>query len=61
MWIKENLPKVPQKSKTWEGFQYSIHQARYLKVLLDYGEVPMGNNVAEPSGGDATSVRKTGG
>lgn len=25
LWIKENLPKVPQKSKTWEGFQYSIH------------------------------------
>ena len=48
-WIKENLPKVPQKSKTWEGFQYSIHQERYLKVFLDDGEVPMDNNAAEQS------------
>lgn len=49
VWIKENLPKVPQKSKTWEGFQYSIHQERYLKVFLDDGEVPMDNNAAEQS------------
>lgn len=47
--IKENLPKVPQKSKIWEGFQYSIHQERYLKVFLDDGEVPMDNNAAEQS------------
>ena len=49
MWVKENIPKVPQKSKTWEGFSYSINQEKYLKVFLDDGEVPMDNNAAEQS------------
>ena len=35
--------------KEREGFQYSIHQERYLKVFLDDGEVPMDNNAAEQS------------
>ena len=48
-WVKENIPKVPQKSKTWEGFNYSINQEKYLKVFLDDGEVPMDNNAAEQS------------
>ena len=48
-WVRENLPKVPQKSKTWEGFRYSLHQEKYLKVFLDDGEVPMDNNAAEQS------------
>ena len=48
-WIRENLPKVPQKSKTWEGFNYSLGQEKYLKVFLDDGEVPMDNNAAEQS------------
>lgn len=48
-WVRENLLKVPQKSKTWEGFQYSINQEKYLKVFLDDGEVPMDNNAAEQS------------
>ena len=50
-WAKENIQKVPQKSKTWEGFQYSINQEKYLKVFLDDGEVPMDNNAAEQSYG----------
>ena len=49
VWAKENIQKVPQKSKTWEGFQYSINQEKYLKVFLDDGEVPMDNNAAEQS------------
>ena len=49
MWAKENILKVPQKSKTWEGFNYSINQEKYLKVFLDNGEVPMDNNAAEQS------------
>ncbi len=49
VWVRENLPKVPQKSKTWEGFQYSLNQEKYLKVFLDDGEVPMDNNAAEQS------------
>lgn len=48
-WAKENILKVPQKSKTWEGFNYSINQEKYLRVFLDDGEVPMDNNAAEQS------------
>ena len=48
-WVRENLPKAPQKSKTWEGFKYSLNQEKYLKVFLDDGEVPMDNNAAEQS------------
>ena len=48
-WVRENLPKVPPKSKTWEGFNYSLNQEKYLKVFLDDGEVPMDNNAAEQS------------
>ena len=48
-WVRENLPKVPSKSKTWEGFNYSLNQEKYLKVFLDDGEVPMDNNAAERS------------
>jgi len=24
-WVRETLPKVPQRSKTWEGFSYSLN------------------------------------
>lgn len=48
-WVRENLPKVPQKSKTWEGLSYSLNQEKYLKVFLDDGEVLMDNNAAEQS------------
>ena len=49
VWVRENLPKVPQKSRTREGFNYSLNQEKYLKVFLDDGEVPMDNNAAEQS------------
>lgn len=49
VWAKENIGKVLQKSKTWDGFNYSINQEKYLKVFLDDGEVPMDNNAAEQS------------
>ncbi|WP_305085193.1 IS66 family transposase [uncultured Faecalibaculum sp.] len=49
IWVRETLPKVPQKSRTWEGFNYSLNQEKYLKVFLDDGEVPMDNNAAEQS------------
>ena len=48
-WVRENLAKVPQKSKTWEGLSYSLNQEKYLKVFLNDGEVPMDNNAAEQS------------
>ncbi len=41
VWVKENIPKVPKKSKTWKSLNYSINQEKYLKVFLDDGEVPM--------------------
>ena len=49
VWVRENLPKVPQKSRTCEGFNYSLSREKYLKVFLDDGEVPMDNNAAEQS------------
>lgn len=48
-WVRENLPKVPKKSKTWEGLRYSLNQEKYLKVFLDDGEVPMDNNAQKYS------------
>lgn len=47
--MRENLPKVPQKSKGCEGLNNSFNQEKYLKVFLDGGEVPMDNNAAEQS------------
>lgn len=41
------ISKVPQKSKIWAGFNYSLNQEKYLKVFLDDGEVLMDNNAAE--------------
>ena len=49
VWLKENIHKVPQKGKTWEGFNYCLNQEKYLKVFLEDGEVPMHNNAAEQS------------
>ena len=48
-WVRQNMGKVLQKSKTWNGFTYSLNQEKYLKVFLEDGEVPMDNNAAEQS------------
>lgn len=48
-WVKQNEGKVSVKSKTHNGFTYSINQEKYLKVFLEDGEVPMDNNSAEQS------------
>lgn len=48
-WVRENIPKVHQKSKNYEGFMYCLNQEKYLKVFLDDGEFPMDNNAAEQS------------
>ncbi len=48
-WVGENLPKVPQKNKTGERFNYSFNQEKCLKVFLDDGEVPIDNTAAERS------------
>ena len=49
MWVKQNLTKVPAKSKTYNGFSYSINQEKYLRTFLGDGEVPVDNNSAEQS------------
>ena len=48
-WVRQNMGKVLQKSKTWNGFTYSLNQEKYLKVFLEDGEVPLDNNAAEQS------------
>ncbi len=48
-WVKENVDKVPAKSKTHNGFTYAINQERYLKRFLEDAEVPIDNNSAEQS------------
>ena len=45
-WVKQYLPSVPAKSKTANGFTYSINQEKYLRVFLEDGEVPLDNNAA---------------
>lgn len=49
IWVRQNMGKVLQKSKTWNGFNYTLNQEKYLKVFLEDGEVPMDNNAAEQS------------
>lgn len=49
VWVKEHVGKVLPKSTTWNGFNYSINQEKYLKTFLNDGEVPMDNNAAEQS------------
>lgn len=46
-WISQNLLKVPAKSKTANGFAYSLNQEKYLRYFLEDGEVPLDNNAAE--------------
>lgn len=46
-WIGQNLVKVPPKSKTANGFHYSLNQEKYLRYFLEDGEVPLDNNAAE--------------
>ena len=46
-WVKQNIDRVPTKSKTSNGFSYSINQEQYLRTFLEDGEVPMDNNTAE--------------
>lgn len=46
-WIKQNVDKVLEKSKTHNGLTYSINQEKYLTRFLEDGEVPMDNNAAE--------------
>ncbi|MBQ0146628.1 MAG: IS66 family transposase, partial [Lachnospiraceae bacterium] len=46
-WIHENRGKVLNKSKTSNGFEYSLNQEEYLRTFLDDPYVPFDNNAAE--------------
>lgn len=46
-WVKQNIERVPAKSKTSNGFSYSINQEQYLRRFLEDGEVPLDNNTDE--------------
>lgn len=46
-WAKQNLLSVMPKSKTANGFTYSLNQEKYLRVFLEDGDVPLDNNAAE--------------
>lgn len=46
-WVNQNIDLVPAKSKTHNGFSYSVNQEKYLRAFLDDGEVPTDNNAAE--------------
>lgn len=46
-WASEILLHVPAKSKTGAALSYCLNQEQYLRVFLDYANVPMSNNFAE--------------
>lgn len=48
-WVKQHENKVLPKSETGKGFTYCINQEKYLRVFLEYGDVPADNNAAEAS------------
>lgn len=46
-WLKEHRGDVTLKSLTGRAITYALNQEEYLRVFLDYGDVPMENNAAE--------------
>lgn len=48
-WVKQQLEEntVPPKSKTAEGFRYSVNQKEYLNVFLTDGEIPIDNSASD--------------
>ena len=48
-WVKEMLSDtaVLPKGKTADGLKYSLNQEKYLKVFLDYPDVPIDNSASE--------------
>lgn len=46
-WIKEQNSSTLPKSKTAQGIAYSINQEKYLRVFLEYGDVPIDNSASE--------------
>lgn len=48
-WVKQHRNDILPKSETGKGFTYCMNQEKYLKVFLEYGNVPADNNAAESS------------
>lgn len=46
-WIKDTLPKVPQKQTLAEAMRYGLSRWDALQVYLDDGTVEIDNNAAE--------------
>ncbi|MCH4891426.1 IS66 family transposase [Acidaminobacter sp. JC074] len=46
-WAKEIISEVPEKSATHSGLKYCINQEEYLKVFINFGDVPLDNNATE--------------
>ena len=46
-YLKQNEDKISKTGKIKEAFTYALKQERYLKVLLEDGDVPMNNNASE--------------
>ena len=46
-YLKQNSDRVSKSGKTKEAFTYALNQERYLRVVLENGDVPMDNNASE--------------
>ena len=46
-WVKSVNPETVNSQKTRDGLRYSINQEKYLKVFLDYVDVPIDNSACE--------------
>jgi len=47
IWVRSKIGKVPPKSETGKGLQYSINQEKYLLGCLSNPDVPLDNSDAE--------------
>ena len=50
-WVRKQLsdPKHLPKNKNADGLRYSMKHAKYLRVFLENGDVPMDNSASEQS------------
>ena len=59
-WVKQSVDLVPAKSKTHNGFSYSINQEKYLRAFLNDVEVPTDNNSLNNQSEASVQARRTG-
>ena len=46
-WVKSIDPDSIVSENTRKGLRYSLNQEKYLKVFLEYGDVPIDNSASE--------------